>query len=92
MDRTKTNVRLVMWITVVALASTLHACTMTPEMPGEDPGIANPASEYCVELGGDLDIREGPEGGQIGICVFPDGSECEEWALYNGECTPGQDP
>ncbi len=75
---------------VTALAS--GGCADTnPGPPDADPGIANPASEYCIEQGGDLDIREGAEGGQVGICVFPDGSgsECEEWAFYRGECDPG---
>ena len=52
-------------------------------------GMANPASEYCVEQGGTLEIRQG-EGGETGYCVFADGSECEEWAYFRGECTPGQ--
>jgi hypothetical protein len=26
----------------------------------------------------------------VGYCHFPDGSECEEWALMRGECKPGQ--
>ncbi|MBN1138650.1 MAG: DUF333 domain-containing protein, partial [Anaerolineae bacterium] len=24
-----------------------------------------------------------------GYCVFPDGTECEEWAFQRGECMPG---
>lgn len=47
--------------------------------------IANPASVYCVEQGGTVDIRNTPIG-QVGYCVFDDMTECEEWAYYNGEC------
>jgi putative hemolysin len=54
-----------------------------------DPGLANPASVFCEENGGTLEIREEAEG-QVGVCVFPDGSECEEWAYYRGECAPGE--
>ncbi len=49
--------------------------------------MANPASVYCADHDGKVDIRDG-EGGQVGICVFPDGGECEEWAFFRGECTP----
>jgi hypothetical protein len=55
-------------------------------------GIANPASVYCNDNGGKLEIRTGPGGGQIGVCIFPDGSECEEWAYFRGECQPGTTP
>ena len=51
-------------------------------------GMANPASVYCEEHGGTLDIRDA-DAGQYGACVFPDGSECEEWAFFRGECGPG---
>jgi putative hemolysin len=51
-------------------------------------GMPNPASVFCEEQGGWVEIREG-EGGQVGYCVFPDGSECEEWAFFRGECVPG---
>lgn len=54
-------------------------------------GLANPASVYCEENDGKLEIREDETGGQLGFCVFEDGSECEEWALYRGECAPGAD-
>ena len=49
--------------------------------------MANPASVYCADHDGKVDIRDG-EGGQVGICVFPDGGECEEWAFFRGERTP----
>jgi putative hemolysin len=52
------------------------------------PGLPNPASQYCIEQGGDLEMRE-EAGGTVGYCVFADGSECEEWAFYRGECAPG---
>lgn len=52
-------------------------------------GMPNPASVFCVEQGGDLDVREG-EGGQYGVCIFPDGSECGEWDFSHGDCAPGE--
>ncbi len=47
--------------------------------------LANPASVYCREQGGELKIVEG-EGGQAGICVLKDGRECNEWAYFRHEC------
>jgi hypothetical protein len=44
-------------------------------------GIANPASVYCTEQGGTLEMREGP-GGTAGYCHLPDGRVVEEWELY----------
>lgn len=51
-------------------------------------GMANPASKYCTEQGNYLTFRE-TEQGTIGICNFQDGSWCEEWAYYEGNCEPG---
>ena len=48
--------------------------------------IANPASVFCEEHNGTLDIRTAEDGSQTGYCVFSNGSECEEWAFYRGEC------
>jgi hypothetical protein len=53
-------------------------------------GMANPASVYCEEQGNKLEIRTASDGSQSGVCIFPDGSECEEWAYYRGECNPGK--
>ena len=47
--------------------------------------LANPASVYCEGNNGTVDIRT-DENGQYGVCVFEDGSECEEWKFYRGEC------
>jgi len=61
--------------------------TKTPEEPAA--GMPNPASVYCEEQGGTLQIRTDAQGGQYGVCVFEDGSECDEWAFFRGECKPG---
>ncbi|MEM4271705.1 MAG: DUF333 domain-containing protein [Candidatus Pacearchaeota archaeon] len=51
-------------------------------------GLANPASVYCVERGNKLEIRTDATGGQYGVCILPDGKECEEWEYFenNGAC------
>jgi len=61
----------------------------TPEAtPTPSVGIANPASENCVKLGAQSTIITLPSGDQGGLCVFANGTMCEEWALYKGEgCT-----
>ena len=76
---------LVLMLAVVALL--LVACAAGPASNSQ---IANPASVYCEEQGGTLVIRSDAEGAQSGYCLFDDGSECEEWAYYRGECQPGQ--
>jgi putative hemolysin len=74
---------------LVLAAVVLAGCAVdsTAEQPA-DPGLANPASEYCVERGGRVEIRADADGAEQGFCVFPDGSECEEWAYFRGECEP----
>ncbi|MBN2006528.1 MAG: DUF333 domain-containing protein [Anaerolineae bacterium] len=67
----------------------LTACTSGQSTPTAQANIANPASTYCAQNGGKLELRSEPTGAVTGICVFPDGSECEEWAYSRGECKPG---
>jgi uncharacterized protein len=50
-------------------------------------GLANPASVNCEQRGGKLQIADSPQG-QSGICHFSNGTQCEEWALLRGECSP----
>jgi C1A family cysteine protease len=52
---------------------------------GSTPGMANPAAVYCSELGYEYRVVDGTEG-QRGVCVFPEGSECDEWGFLAGEC------
>ncbi len=68
----------------------LVGCTISKSTPvnNDQAGIANPASVNCEQKGGTLEIRTDATGSQVGYCKFSDGSECEEWAFYRGECQP----
>lgn len=55
----------------------------------EDAQLPNPASVYCEEQGGELEIRTLADGSQKGFCLFDNGSECEEWKFFNSECKKG---
>ena len=70
----------------LALALVAGACGNDA---AEEAGLPNPAAAYCEEQGGTVDIRTDDDGNQYGVCVFDDGSECDEWAFYRGECSPG---
>jgi len=78
-------------LTALCAAGLVAACGQAPQATPLPPqaGLPNPASVFCEGQGGRLDIRQDASGGEIGICVFPDGSECEEWALFRNECQPG---
>jgi putative hemolysin len=64
--------------------------TFTLEVDNEPAGagLPNPASFYCEEQGYRVEIRTDDDGSQHGICIFPDGSECDESAFFRGECGP----
>ncbi|MCJ7490884.1 MAG: DUF333 domain-containing protein [Dehalococcoidia bacterium] len=47
--------------------------------------MANPAATYCKELGYEYRVIQSSKGEQ-GVCVFPDGKECEEWKFLAGKC------
>jgi putative hemolysin len=77
--------------TIILMA--LTACTALPvqtsdpaatEMP--QANMPNPASVYCEQKGNKLEIRTAADGSQSGVCVFPDGSTCDEWAYFRGQC------
>jgi uncharacterized protein len=56
---------------------------------GDNANMPNPAAVFCEEKGGKLETRKDELGNEAGYCLFPDGSECEDWAYYRGECEPG---
>lgn len=68
----------------------LAACNAQPISPTPQTNLPNPASVYCEENGGRLEMRQDASGGVQGICIFTDGSECDEWAYYRGECSPAE--
>ena len=81
--------------TIILLA--LAACTapqvQTPEPTATDipqVNMPNPASVYCEEHGYKLEIRTAADGSQNGLCLFPDGGTCDEWAYFRGECGPAE--
>jgi hypothetical protein len=76
--------------TIVATPAPTTQVVTTPAVPAQSgTGLANPASVYCGQVGGKTEIKKDATGAEYGMCVFPNGSSCEEWALFRGECKPG---
>jgi putative hemolysin len=83
-------------ITFTMILMALAACTAPQTLASTEPpttdtpqvGMPNPASVYCTQNGNKLEIRTAADGSQNGICIFPDGNTCDEWAYYRGECGP----
>lgn len=57
----------------------LSACGDSGDDPA--PGLANPASEYCVSQGGEVEIVSEADG-EVGYCNLPDGRRIEEWEFF----------
>jgi len=68
-------------ISPLFIALLLVACSPEDRFP--PVGLANPASVYCTNQGGDVLIRDTEEG-QVGYCHLPDGRVVEEWEFYRG--------
>jgi L-ascorbate metabolism protein UlaG (beta-lactamase superfamily)/putative hemolysin len=83
-------------VNLILVLMMLSACTSnlaqkaTEVAATENPPskLPNPASVYCEQQGNKLEIHTANDGSQSGLCVFPDGQTCEEWAYFRGECTP----
>ena len=81
-------------VAVVAATTLLVACgdDDTPsDQPGDTTvdtgaGVANPASEFCVEQGGTVEIVS-EQYGQVGYCNLPDGTRVEEWEYFRSANT-----
>lgn len=66
----------------------LFACSDPAPTPAA-VGLANPASVNCDKVGGELQIEKNAAGAEYGVCVFEDNRQCEEWALFRGQCPKG---
>ena len=65
-------------------AMMMAGCMEGGETTPPPVGMANPASAFCVEQGGTVEIRT-EAAGQVGYCTLPDGRVIEEWALFRAE-------
>ena len=84
MKRILTAIIILMALTA---CTTLKGQTLEPDATATpEAGIPNPASTFCTENGNKLEIQTATDGSQFGVCVFPDGSTCDEWAYFRGEC------
>ena len=65
------------------ILTTFTACSAVPESPKNSAkiGMPNPASQYCIEQGGKLEIRN-ESNGQVGYCHLANGQVIEEWELF----------
>ena len=83
--------RTVLFAGFASLLSMVVGCAADPAPASNDKegaqsseiGLANPAAVHCTKSGGT------PSGD---ACVFADGSSCEQWAYFRGECTPAPKP
>ncbi len=71
-----------------ACAPAAAPATPTAAPPAPAAAIANPASVFCTDHGGKLEIITAADGSQSGRCALPDGTKCDEWAFFRGECGP----
>jgi putative hemolysin len=76
---------LIVVIALVVFAISQSRNTSEPENSDNNVQIANPASVYCVEQGGTVDIRTDADGNQYGMCILADGTEIEEWELFRSQ-------
>ena len=66
----------------IVVTSVLFAgCTVSGPDPIMGLQLPNPASVYCIERGGSINIKESPQG-DVTTCVLSDGTEIDEWVYY----------
>lgn len=67
----------------------VSGCGQEKQGQEQAAGLANPASVNCLNKGGAEETRVDSAGGQYGVCKFSDGSECDSWKFFRGECEIG---
>jgi putative hemolysin len=77
---------------IIIITFIIFGCTKKPDISlanKNQTAMANPASTKCINDGGVDKILFGPDG-EYAICLFPDGTVCDEWKYYKNECTKGE--
>src|SRR3954470_5661472 len=64
-------------VTIVVVACGGNGSPSADEDERGSVGVPPPAAQYCKQLGYTL---------VDSTCTFPDGTTCEQWAFYRGEC------
>jgi len=59
---------------------------VTTDAPG-GAQIGNPASQYCVDQGGTLEMVDETTG-TVGYCILADGTRVEEWEYFRASQSP----
>ena len=78
---------------MIMIVAITNGCTFVPTPLPETPtrvapNMANPAAVHCTRHGYTYETRLGTDGQGFGVCIFPDGTECDGWAFFRGECGP----
>lgn len=72
------KIRTVFWV-----LATLQLVACTPQHSAMKlPGMANPATNWCVKVGGEPS-QVNTEAGVVGYCTLPSGERVEQWKLYH---------
>jgi len=45
------------------------------------------AEAFCTERNNTYEVRGNSDGSETGVCIFPDGTVCDGWEYYTGNCT-----
>jgi len=66
--------------------------TTAPALTIPAGGVPNPAATYCRNMSNTYEIRTDSNGSQYGVCILPDGTVCDEWEYFRGNCTVATAP
>lgn len=58
------------------------AAALLATLPAAASAMANPASTFCIKVGGKSVLARLPDGSQIGLCQLPRNRIVEEWTLF----------
>jgi len=93
----KNTIKLFSLFLLVAMLVSACTPTATPTQtqaptstPTSSANMPNPAAAYCQKQGYTSEIRTAADGSQSGVCKFPNGTECDEWAYFRRNCSPAQ--
>lgn len=73
-----------MLLATLAVGALIGGCDSDNEPATTTVGLANPASVFCEEQGGRVEIVD-EAGGQRGYCNLPDGRRIDEWEYFRAE-------